>query len=185
MLDLPDEAGDLAVGADVQVGVDIGRVALAAGGQAAPSPAPAPAGSTANSTSRPVAVSLTKSRRSTGNVVGPSTTSSWSRSKSRSSARHRAPPFIAAAAVSTAATMRTCAPQRHRWLSSSLDDVGARGLRVLEQQRVGAHDHARRAVAALVGEVIDEGLLDGVEPVAFGQALDRQHLLARRRRRPA
>ena len=32
-LDLPDEAGDPAVGADVQVGVEVGRVALAAGRQ--------------------------------------------------------------------------------------------------------------------------------------------------------
>ncbi len=96
----------------------------------------------ASRTSRPVAVSFTKSRRSTGNVVGPSTTSSWSRSKSwfstliapplhrRRGRLHRLEdPHVRAAAAQVRVEFA--------------DDVGPGGLRVPEQQRVGAHDHAR------------------------------------------
>ena len=44
------------------------------------------------------------------------------------------------------------------------------------EQRLGGHDLAGGAEAALVAAVLDERLLDRMQRVAVGQALDRQHL---------
>jgi hypothetical protein len=43
---------------------------------------------------------------------------------------------------------------------------------VLEEQSLAHEDHARGAVAALDGEVVDEGLLQGVEGVGAAEAFD-------------
>ena len=87
-------------------------------------------------------------------------------------------PLAGAAASWMAATMRTCAPQRHRLSSMASTICASRRPRRLEQQRVGVEDHARRAVAALVGVVFEKGFLDGMEPAILAQPLDGQHLLA-------
>ena len=54
-------------------------------------------------------------------------------------------------------------------------DLVPAGVGVLVQQRLGRHDHAGGAVAALGGGLLDEGLLDGVELVVVAQALDGVH----------
>lgn len=51
-------------------------------------------------------------------------------------------------------------------------DVGVGGLRVLGQQRHGRQDLARLAVAALGDVLVDPRLLNGMEALAVGQALD-------------
>ena len=56
-------------------------------------------------------------------------------------------------------------------------DLGLGRIRLPEEQGVGLHDHARRAVAALEGAVIDEGLLERMQAAALGQALDGQDAL--------
>ena len=43
------------------------------------------------------------------------------------------------------------------------------GIRVFIQERLGRHDHARRAEATLNGPVLNEHLLDGMEPVSLPQ----------------
>ena len=60
-------------------------------------------------------------------------------------------------------------------------DLRARRFGVGVEQRLRADDHPRRAVAALVAGVIDERLLDRLQPVALGEALDGRHALARHR----
>ena len=52
------------------------------------------------------------------------------------------------------------------------------GIRVLLEQVDGAHDHARRAVAALEGVLLVEGTLHGMELAVLREALDRRHLAA-------
>ena len=54
----------------------------------------------------------------------------------------------------------------------------ARGLRRLQQERVGVHDHAGRAVAALEAAVVDERLLERMQLAVAGEALDRRDVLA-------
>ena len=44
------------------------------------------------------------------------------------------------------------------------------------QEGVGAHDEARRAVAALGRSLLGEGFLNGVQPLALRQPFDGQHL---------
>src|SRR5258706_3682113 len=62
-----------------------------------------------------------------------------------------------------------------------MDDLLARRLGVLVQQRLGGEDHPGRAEAALEGELVDEGLLHRMErAVGLGQAFDRDHALAAR-----
>ena len=51
------------------------------------------------------------------------------------------------------------------------------GVRVLLEHVDGLHDHARRAVAALQGVVVVEGLLHRVQLAARGDALDRGDLV--------
>src|SRR6185295_10391727 len=60
-----------------------------------------------------------------------------------------------------------------------LDLVGG-GRRVLGQERDGGHDHPRRAEATLERAVLDEGLLDRMQRIALGQALDGLHRRAAR-----
>ena len=79
---------------------------------------------------------------------------------------------ISFAARCTARTMRLCEAQRHRWPFSAclISALGRRGLRV--EQRLGRHDHAVAAVAALAGLLLDEGLLQRVQLLDRAQALD-------------
>src|SRR5215210_5436536 len=58
----------------------------------------------------------------------------------------------------------------------ALPDLRRRRLRVLAQQRRRAHQHPRRAVAALKRMVIAEGLLQGRQLAAGGQTLHRLDL---------
>ncbi len=53
-------------------------------------------------------------------------------------------------------------------------DLFARGMRVFHKERFGAHDDARRAVAALEGIIIHKQLLQGIQLARFGigQPLD-------------
>ena len=54
-----------------------------------------------------------------------------------------------------------------------MDDLIARRIGILIQQRFGRHDHAGRAEAALKGEFVDKGLLDRMErAIGFFQAFD-------------
>ena len=56
-----------------------------------------------------------------------------------------------------------------------MDDLFASRIGDLIQQRFGRHDHARRAEAALKGELVDEGLLDRMErAIGFFQTFDGQ-----------
>src|SRR5439155_9083063 len=59
-----------------------------------------------------------------------------------------------------------------------LVDVGVGRVRVLVEQGHGLHDLAGLAVTALGHVVVDPGLLDGVQLVTLGQALDRRDVLA-------
>ena len=68
---------------------------------------------------------------------------------------------------------------------AAADDAGDRHahllrsrVRILEQERGAAHDHGRRAKAALTARVIDEGLLDRMQAAVFLQPLDRGELLS-------
>ena len=58
------------------------------------------------------------------------------------------------------------------------DDRLARRMRLLVQQRMGREQHAGRAVATLQRAVVDEGLLQRVQPRARREALDRRDVLA-------
>ena len=49
-------------------------------------------------------------------------------------------------------------------------DLLLAGLRILLQQGINGHDHARRAVAALDGSCFYIGFLNGMEVVPFGPA---------------
>ncbi len=112
-LDLADQAGDLAVGGDVQVGVDVGRIALAsrrktggllAGGERIDGDEHQQAGGRQLDELAPVhgeGCRTVDDQLLVTVEVGVD-------------GLHRAPPFIAPAAASTALTMRTCAPHRHR-----------------------------------------------------------------------
>ena len=54
-----------------------------------------------------------------------------------------------------------------------MNDLIARGLGVFIEQRLGGHDHSRRAVTALKGELVDKRLLQRVQrAVGFFQAFD-------------
>src|SRR5512143_2322505 len=57
-------------------------------------------------------------------------------------------------------------------------DLLERRIRVLPEERRRGHEKAGSAVAALVAVLLDEGLLDRMELVAFGQAFDRPHGLS-------
>src|SRR5271157_1595504 len=57
-------------------------------------------------------------------------------------------------------------------------DLLLAGLWILLQQGVNGHDHAGRTVAALDGSGLYVRLLNGVEAVPFGQALNGQDLTA-------
>ena len=71
--------------------------------------------------------------------------------------------------------------QRHRLAVQSLDDLRLRGLGMGLQQRHGLKNHARRAVAALHGALVEERLLHGVQLPARGEAFDGDDLAALRR----
>ena len=55
-------------------------------------------------------------------------------------------------------------------------DIFIRRVRVVLQQPVGAYQHARRTETTLQTVLLDEGRLDGVQPLGIGQALDRHHI---------
>src|SRR5438045_2509876 len=115
-------------------------------------------------------------------------------------ARYRAPADAAArAACSSAAatnlkgSIASAPPAAHRLhrrddagVGAAAADVSAHafpnivvvGAAGFLQQRDGRHDLSRRAVAALEAVAVDEGLLHRVEPIAFGEALDRRDRLA-------
>ena len=57
-------------------------------------------------------------------------------------------------------------------------DVGVGRVGVAVQEGHGLHDLAGLAVAALGHVVVDPGLLDGVQLVTLGQAVDRRDVLA-------
>ncbi len=58
------------------------------------------------------------------------------------------------------------------------DDVLARGRRILDQEGISTHDHARRAISALVSVVFQEGLLERMEIAVAFKSLDGQNSLA-------
>ncbi len=64
--------------------------------------------------------------------------------------------------------------------SDRLPDLVLGRLGVVGEERLGGHDHARRAVAALRREAVGERLLDRVERAVAGQPLDRRDLRADR-----
>ena len=75
--------------------------------------------------------------------------------------------------------------QRQRLPSSAVADLLLGGVRVLREERDGRHHEAGRAVAALERVLLVEGLLDGMQLVVRGEALDRRHLACRRPARRA
>ncbi len=59
-----------------------------------------------------------------------------------------------------------------------LPHLGIGGLRIAVEQRLGAHDDPGDAVAALRGLLLDERVLQGMQPPGGAQALDGDDRLA-------
>jgi hypothetical protein len=59
----------------------------------------------------------------------------------------------------------------------TLDNLGFRCPRFLEEQAVGIQDHAGGAEAALEGVVFDESFLDGMKSSIDGEPFDGQYVL--------
>ena len=59
-----------------------------------------------------------------------------------------------------------------------VDDLGARRLGVAVEQRLGGHDDAGQAVAALAGLLVEEGLLQRMQLVRRAEPLDGGHAAA-------
>jgi hypothetical protein len=60
-----------------------------------------------------------------------------------------------------------------------LDNLTPGRVWSIQQQTISIHDHARSAVPALKGVVLDEGFLQGMELTVFGQSLNGRDRLAR------
>ena len=69
-----------------------------------------------------------------------------------------------------------CAPHRHRLIAQRFEHLGLGGLRGAHQQRLGGHDHAVEAVAALRGLFADEGVLHRIGMIARAEAFERQNV---------
>ena len=174
-LDLADEAGHPAVGADAQVGVEIGRDRPGRPGSRAGSWS-ASSGRRRRTRTGPAPAAAKKSAAAASIATRPVS------SAHLPSPRRRLPGWRprCARARRSGTGCRPCA-------GGSASRVG-RG--VLQQQRVGVQDHPRRAVAALERVVLQERLLDGVQLSALAKPFDGQHVLAghvldRRRSRTA
>ena len=89
-------------------------------------------------------------------------------------------PAILAAAYWIAFTMFWYPVQRQRLPEMPMTDLALGRVRVLLQEPMRAHDHARRAIAALEAMHLAEALLEGAElAVGFGHALDGENVCAR------
>ena len=63
-------------------------------------------------------------------------------------------------------------------MSSAVDDLAAARLGIAVEQRLGRHQDAAQAIAALAGLLVEEGLLQRMRLGRRAQALDRGHRAA-------